>query len=133
MTTAPRELLHRDVVHCCLEHLSKLASIVLECADAFPYHSCPRRTVTTGNFKLLGLELSDLEDMLGFPSGWFPDVSEDMPESEICHIVGGQFDSVNFEEIRRIADYRPEDSVPLSDINNVIAKGMVNALEARNS
>ncbi|MDE0290962.1 MAG: hypothetical protein OXK19_00400, partial [Candidatus Dadabacteria bacterium] len=36
----PAQLLNRDIAESCREHLSKLASIVLEFTDAFPYHSC---------------------------------------------------------------------------------------------
>ena len=42
----PEQLIGRDVIECCREHLGKLGTIVLACADAFPWHSCARRAVT---------------------------------------------------------------------------------------
>ena len=99
--SVPKQLVGRDVVECCREHLGKLASIVLAYADAFPLHSCPRRAVTVEGLKELGLELSDIEKMLGFPSGW-TDVP-DIPHRERVRILQGHFDGVDFQRIKAIA------------------------------
>ena len=107
--SVPEQLIGRDVIKCCQEHLGKLAAIVLACAEAFPLHSCPRRAVTVEGLEELCLELSDIERMLGFPRGW-TDVSE-IPYKERVHILQEQFDGVDFERIGAIAKYAPE-SVP---------------------
>ena len=101
----PKQLIARDVVECCLEHLGKLASVVLACADAFPLHSCSRRAVTVEGLKELQLELSDIEEMLGFPSGWTD--APEVPYKESVRMLQRQFDGVNFQRIGAIAKYDP--------------------------
>ena len=103
--SVPMQLVDRDVVECCREHLGKLASIVLAYAEAFPLHSCPRRAVTVEGLKELGLELSDIEKMLGFPSGWTN--VQDVPDNERARILQRQFDGVDFQRIGAIAKYDP--------------------------
>ena len=95
--------------------------MVLACAEAFPFHSCPRRAVTVEGLKELGLELSDIERMLGFPRGW-SDVPE-VPYRERVRILQEQFDGVDFERIGIIAKYAPNQrptDVPLvqGDLSN---------------
>ena len=104
-TSGPEQLIGRDVIECCREHLGKLAGIVLACADAFPLHSCPRRAVTVEGLRELCLELSDIETMLGLPRGWV-DVPN-IPYEERVRILQEQFDGVDFERIGAIAKYDP--------------------------
>lgn len=129
----PKQLLQRDVAECCREHLSKLAIIVLSCADVFPYHSCPRRAVTLEGLKTLGLQLSDIEEMLGLPSGWTD--AAGISQEEICRILQRHFDGVDFEEIRRIAEYTPERDVtvsaPRDRLNDRLTRALVNEIETR--
>ena len=129
----PKQLLQRDVAECCHEHLSKLATIVLACADSFPFHSCPRRAVTPEGLKTLGLQLSDIEEMLGLPSGC-TDVA-DIPQEEFFRILQGHFDGVDFEGIRRVVEYTPEQdatiSTPSDQLNDKLARALVNEIETR--
>ncbi len=131
----PKQLLQRDVAECCCEHLSKLAIIVLACADVFPYHSCPRRAVTLEGLKTLGLQLSDIEEILGLPSGC-TDVAG-IPQEEIFRILQGHFDGVDFEGIRRIAEYTPEQdatvSTPSDRLNDELTQALVNEIERLSS
>ena len=113
--SVPKQLIGRDVIECCREHLGKLATIVLACADAFPLHSCPRSAVTVEGLRELCLELSDIEKMLGFPRGW-TDVP-DMGYPERVRILQEQFDGVDFQRIGAIAKYDPNQrptDVPLA-------------------
>ena len=103
--SVPEQLIGRDVIECCQEHLGKLATIVLACAEAFPLHSCPRRAVTVEGLRELCLELSDIEKMLGFPSGWTE--VPDIPYEERVRILQEQFDGVDFQRIGAIAKYDP--------------------------
>lgn len=127
----PTQLLHRDVAECCREHLSKLAIIVLAFADAFPFHSCPRRAVTLEGLKTLGLQLSDIEKMTGLSSGW-TDVAG-IPQEELFRILQRHFDGVEFEEIRRIAEYTQEraatPSTPSDRLSHKMARALVNNIE----
>ena len=129
----PKQLLQRDVVECCREHLSKLATIVLACVDVFPFHSCPRRAVTPEGLKTLGLQLSDIEEMLGLSSGC-TDVTG-IPQEEFFRILQGHFDGVDFEGIRRVAEYTPEQdatiSTPSDQLNDKLARALVNEIETR--
>ena len=127
----PAHLLQRDVVECCREHLSKFATIVLACADAFPFHSCPRRAVTLEGLKTLKLQLSDIEEILGLPSG-YTDVAG-IPQEELFRILQDHFDGVDFEGIQRIAKYTQEQDVTISTpsdcLNNKLAQALVNSIE----
>lgn len=129
----PKQLLQRDVAECCREHLSKLATIVLACADVFPFHSCPRRAVTPEGLKTLGLQLSDIEKMLGLPSGC-TDITG-IPREQFFRILQGHFDGVDFERIRRVAEYTPEQdatiSTPSDQLNDKLARALVNEIETR--
>ena len=42
----PTSLIYRDVVDCCLEHVAKLAAIVLEFTNEFPFQACYRYAMT---------------------------------------------------------------------------------------
>ena len=101
----PAALLHRDVAECCLEHLSKLARVVLACAEAFPFHSCPRRAITPEGLLELGLELETIEQSLGLPLGFA--ARSTLPEAQVFRMLQKHFDAVDFEAIRRIAAYPP--------------------------
>lgn len=130
-TPVPTQLLQRDVVDCCREHLSKLATIVLACADEFPFNSCPRRAVTPEGLRSLKLQLSDIGEILGFPEG-YTDV-ENIPRQEIFRILQDHFDGVDFEAIRKIAKYTPEQIVtsttPSDSLSNNLAQVLVNSIE----
>ena len=104
--SVPEQLIGRDVIECCQEHLGKLATIVLACAEAFPLHSCPRRAVTVEGLKELCLELSDIVRMLGFPESR-ANVSG-IPYEENVLLIQQYFDGVDFETIGAIAKYAPK-------------------------
>ena len=114
------------------EHLSKLAALVLTCADAFPYYCCPRRAVTPEGLKTYGLELADVAVMLGLPKEWIEVAG--IPRHEILRILQAHFDGVDFERIRSIADYNPDDPETLPTPSDVLSrsltKSLVNEIEA---
>lgn len=128
----PAQLLHRDVVECCSEHLSKLACIVLACAEAFPYHCCPRRAVTPEGLEALGLNFSDIESILGLPKG-STDVAG-IPKNHVYRILQNHLDGVDFEEIQRVADNKPERTstlaTPSDQLNKKLAHALVNSIES---
>ena len=55
--TMPQSLLDRSVADCCLEHLAKLAHVILDAAREFPFHSCPARALTSEGVVALGIDL----------------------------------------------------------------------------
>jgi hypothetical protein len=102
----PTTLLNRDVADCCLDLLAKLAQVMLEVAKAFPYQSCPAQALTPAGVAALGLDLDAVETALGFP----PAVSAARPVGSIeerTRLYRRYVDPVDFDEIRRIAAYRP--------------------------
>lgn len=102
----PSSLLNCDLGDCCLEHLAKLARAVLRVAQAFPYHSCPAQALTPTGIAALGLDLNKVEAALGFPAV----VSAVRPEGsieDVTRLYRRYVDTVDFDEIRRIADYKP--------------------------
>ena len=96
----PTELLHRDVAECCREHLAKLATIVLECSEEFPFATCPRRALTPSGIRSLGITIEDIEETLGFPRGCtaIPASSDALRLKELRRHVDG----VNFRVLRRL-------------------------------
>ena len=129
----PAALLHRDVVECCLERLSKLARVVLACADAFPFHSCPRRAVTPEGLAKLGLELQDIERLVGLPLGFA--ARSTLPEAHVYQMLQKHFDAVDFAAIRQIAMYTPQSPptpvTPGDRLNARLQRALVDRLEKR--
>lgn len=130
LTRVPAALLNRDVADCCLEHAAKLAHVVLDFADAFPYQACPRNTLTVAGTAALGLSIRDIEQLAGFPPGWLeaaPDQSTDAWLSLLSRYVDG----VDFHAIRRIAAWKPRKAQATMDsFSERILTSMVSHLEA---
>jgi hypothetical protein len=103
-TSIPAGLLGRDVVDCCQEYLSKLAGVVLECSEAFPWHSCPARALTDAGVEALGVDLDAVDAILGYPPGW-TNLMED--RSGRIAVQRRHVDAVDFDFIRRVANHRP--------------------------
>lgn len=102
----PAVLLNRDVADCCLEHLAKLAQTVLRAAEAFAYHSCPTLALSPAGIAALGLALDDIDAAFGIPCA----VSAARPAGsleDLTRLYRRLVDAVDFDEIRRIADYKP--------------------------
>ncbi len=103
--SVPIALLNREVADCCLEHLSKLAHLMLRFSDDFFFHACPARALTPEGIVALKIDLDAVEAVLGFP----PQVSTNRPETfsteDRLRLYRRFIDPVDFEEIRRIADY----------------------------
>jgi hypothetical protein len=110
----PSVLLHRDVADCCLEHLAKLAQAILRAADAFPYHSCPTVALTPAGIAALGLDLDAIESTLGLPAA----VSAARPDGtieDLTRLYRRFVDAVDFDEMRRVADYKPSPPLQRGD------------------
>ena len=101
----PGELVNRNVEDCCREHLGKLANIVLQYSDAFPFYCCPRRAMTSEGLNELGLTFSDIEQIVGLPSGWTD--AGDIAPKERLRILQEEFDGVDFQRIRMVATLGP--------------------------
>jgi len=100
----PNSLLHRPIDDCCLEHLAKLAQLILRCAGRFPYHCSPERALTPEGVSALGLDLDRLELAVGIPT----DVSAARPIDTVevrTRLLRRYVDQVDFDEIRRIASH----------------------------
>jgi hypothetical protein len=110
----PVSLLNREVADCCLEHLTKLAQAILRVAHAFEYHCCPAQALTPAGIASLGLDLVEIEAALGFPAA----VSAARPAGsteDLSRLYRRHIDAVDFDEIRRIADYKPMPPMQRSD------------------
>jgi hypothetical protein len=107
LEAVPATLLNRDVADCCLEHLAKLARAILRFAQAFPYHSCPAQALTPAGVDALGLDLDRVEAALGFPSAVSAARLKGSMEDR-TRLYRRYVDAVDFNEIRRIADYAPQ-------------------------
>lgn len=101
----PQELLLRDVTDCCTEHVIKLARLTLACAEKFPYHACPRRLVTPEGLQTLGLSLSAIGTLLGFPPEWIA-ADSTIPFEHQLRILREQIDGLDFDALKRLTHRR---------------------------
>ena len=102
----PKELAGRDVRACCAAHLRKLATLLVECAQTFPYHSCPGRAFTEEGMVALGYGWRDVDVALGLPPG-YTEVGN-IPASEKLRILSREIKPLDLEAIERVAagDFR---------------------------
>ena len=97
----PEALTGRDVGACCSAHLTKLATLLAECARVFPFHSCPGRAFTEEAMVALGYGWRDVEAALGLPPG-YTEVG-DLPVAEKLRILSREIEPLDQESIERIA------------------------------
>lgn len=97
----PEALTGRDVGACCAAHLTKLATLLADCARAFPFHACPGRAFTEEGMAALGYGWRDVEAALGLPPG-YTDVG-DFPTAEKLRILSREVEPLDAESIERIA------------------------------
>lgn len=128
----PPELLHRDVVECCTEHLAKLARLVLECTEQFPFHTCPRRAMTPEGVDALQLSTVALGAALGFPEDWIA-AGGSIPLDDQLRILREHVDGLDFSTLRRLSRKRVRTPTRKPDAHEVlgdeILTGIVNQLE----
>ena len=101
----PESLIHRDVVDCCLEHLAKLATIVLEFRNEFPAQSCYRYAITREGLDSLALDIPDVLKFFGLEH--LTGVVRRENRDQVLQLLRNQVDGVDFEEIQRLARHRP--------------------------
>ena len=98
----PPALLHRDVADCCVEHIAKLATVILACTERFPFHACPRMALSQHGLQELGLSTRDLAVLLGFDSRWM-DAASGIPLEQELRILQGHVDGLDMMKLRRLA------------------------------
>ena len=103
----PPELIHRDVDDCCIEHVAKLATLVLKCCERFPYHASARRALTPDGVQELGLSMRDICQAAGLPKEW-ADATGELPREEVLRIIREGVDDLDFRILRRLANGRPK-------------------------
>jgi hypothetical protein len=101
----PPELLQRDVVECCVEHLAKLARLVLACTEQFPFHTCPQRAMTPEGIEALRLSVAGLGAALGFDEDWIT-AGDAIPIEHQLRILRGHVDGLDFATLRRLSRKR---------------------------
>jgi hypothetical protein len=97
----PNDLVGRDICDCCAAHLVKLAIVLLECAAAFPFDSCPQRAFTVEGMAALGYSWRDVEAAIGLPTG-YTDVGN-IPAAEKLRILCRELEPLDIASINRIA------------------------------
>lgn len=103
----PPELVHRNVDDCCIEHVAKLATLILKCCERFPYHVSARRALTPDGIQELGLSMHDICEAAGLPKYW-GDASSELPQKEVLRIIRESVDDLDFKFLRRLANGRPK-------------------------
>ena len=122
----PASLIYRDVVDCCLEHLAKLATVVLEFTNEVPYQSCYRCAITPEGLESLALDPSDVLAFFDFEH--IPrDVWRENPHDAL-RLLRGQVDGVDFEEIERLAIYRPIEDVESQTASDALSESLARDL-----
>jgi hypothetical protein len=118
------------VADCCLEHIAKLARVMLVCTDAFPYATCPRRALTLEGIRALQLSPDDIDEILGFPRGWTDDGSPNSLQSRL-RALQSCVDGLDFDTLRRLARQRVRSTPEADNLSNQIAASLVLQLEQR--
>lgn len=103
----PQILLHRDVSDCCREHVAKLARLILDFSQVFPYYSCYRIALTPNGIAELSLSIEEIEESLGLPKGWISSCATIDFERALDELRR-HFDGVDFESLRKLADWAPK-------------------------
>ena len=126
----PTSLIYRDVVDCCLEHVSKLAAIVLEFTDRFPFQACYRYAMTPEGLESLDFDLPDVLTFFGFENN-----TREMwrgNRRETLRSLREKIDGVDFQAIQRLATYKPiEDLAPRTGsdaLSEPVARNLVRSL-----
>lgn len=130
----PPQLPCRDAAGCCREHVAKLATVLISCAEAFPYATCPRRALTPEGVRALGLSIVDIETTLGFPRGW-TDIGDRAVESDRLRVLREHVDGLDFDALRRLSRWKPKATVipehGSAALSEAIATSLVLPLEGR--
>lgn len=129
----PPALLHRDVADCCIEHIAKLAKVVLACTDRFPFHSCPRMALSREGMQELGLSMRDLVIVLGFDSRW-TDAASGIPLEQQLRILQDHVDGLDMMELRRLARRTPSNrggADMVDPFGQELGRAMVDQLEGK--
>jgi len=98
----PAELIGRDVVDCCAEHLTKLAKVVLGYFHEYPFFSCPSRAVSEEGMRALQYSFVDLERYLGLPEGFITS-AVDVPPAEKLRLLQRELEALEVEALERLA------------------------------
>ncbi|NOD85921.1 MULTISPECIES: hypothetical protein [unclassified Ruegeria] len=98
----PRELVGKDVVSACAEHLAKLGKLLLDCHARFPYDCCPATALSTEGMQVLGYDLDDIARCLGLPSGYL-DVAAEIPMAEKLAYLAKEFEPLEIDDLKRLA------------------------------
>lgn len=98
----PDEILGKEVAHACANHLVKLAKLAATCVDEFPFHTCPATAISGEGMEALGYSLADVAAALALPADYF-NVGTEIPIGEMLRSIQGEFESLDTEELHRIA------------------------------
>ncbi len=127
----PLNLIHRDIDDCCIEHIAKLAALVLKCCERFPYHVSARRALTLNGVQELGLSMRDICEVAKLPKEW-TDESGGLPREDVLRIIRESVDDLDFRFLRRLANgrrrTRAADALQ-GDLGEDLLKRMVSHLE----
>lgn len=123
----PPALLNRDIAGCCREHVGKLAKIVLACAEAFPYQTCPRNALTPAGVNALQLSLEDVEETLGFPRGW-TEAGDPLSLERRIMMLREQVDGVDFAALKRLARWRAKPATPPDTPSSILSEQLMTSL-----
>lgn len=126
----PPELLQRDVVECCIEHVAKLASLVLVCTKRFPFHTCPRQAITQEGMEALRLSPSDLWHILGFDVEWIK-AAAGIPYEEQLRLLREHVDGLDIEVLKRFSRRRGKKPPVTGDVNNQLGESLMASLVAQ--
>jgi hypothetical protein len=105
----PEEVGRIDALDACRLHLAKIAGVVIECMDAFPFDTCPRRAVSPAGIAALCLDTDEVDASLGYPRGY----SRSLGNGELqSFFLGKHFDEVDRETIEYLASVAAQRPLP---------------------
>lgn len=111
----PPRLVERDIAEACAEHLKKLASLLLGCYEALPFHCCMAGALSVEGMDALGYTLEDVETALGLPKGWTDVGGNEIPLDARLNLLKREIEPLDLGELDRLAAGKfQHDGVPLS-------------------
>lgn len=115
----PDSLRGVDVGAACADHLVKVARLLLDCVQAFPFACCPVAAVTPEGMAAMSYSLADVGTALGLPLGYL-EVAPEIPVAEKLRILAKEFEPLDRLSLQRIATGRLEkDGQPIETFRSV--------------
>ncbi len=98
----PPPLVGADAGAACADHLVKLANLLQDVVQMFPFASCPANAVSPAGMTHLGFSLADVGEAIGLPAAYV-EAGADIPVAEKLRILAREFEPLDIDTLARLA------------------------------